>query len=82
MIVTAGTHVEVPNDFLAQIRVPAGFAFLPRISGNLEALSPRLTRLLLLADQAIGEMCPDAGAQARDEPNPLLGARRRALPRE
>jgi hypothetical protein len=50
VIVAAGTHVEVPNELLAQIRVPAGLTLLPRVGGNFEALAPGLTRLLLLAE--------------------------------
>ena len=42
--------IEIPQKLVADVRVPAGLALLPRIGGNLEALASRLSGLLLLPE--------------------------------
>src|SRR6185437_3218224 len=49
MVVAVGTHVEIAHELLAQIRVPACLALLPRIRGNLEALATGLPDLPVLS---------------------------------
>src|SRR2546430_3884157 len=42
MIVAVGAHVGVPLELLADVRVPARFAFLPDIGRDLESFPPPL----------------------------------------
>ncbi len=47
---TAGAHVEIPHELLAQIGVAAGVAFFPRVRRDLVLLVPRQAGLLFLLE--------------------------------
>src|SRR5205807_4796095 len=50
MILAVRAHVEIPPEFLTDVRMTARLAFLPDIGRNLETLAPRLPDLLFLAE--------------------------------
>ena len=54
VIVAVRADVQVPLELLADVRVPAGLALLPGVRRDLQPFAPRLPRLLLLRNHAIG----------------------------
>jgi len=54
VVVAARTDVEVSLEFLANVCVPARFAFLPDVSGDLEPIAAGLTRFLFLSEPCHG----------------------------
>src|SRR6266542_6669044 len=69
MVLTRRTHVEVPDEFLAEVRVAALVALLPRVRRNLEPLVTGRTGFLFLTEPGHLPKCDRGGKAGQAEAN-------------